>query len=207
MAFRRSPVRSRSGPPTFAPGTAVRELRFGKPTFTRRLPAVAPQARRRARLAFLRATVGKPTLASGLRLVADFAADRERRLRSEPNPQWTSRQLLCSRPTNADQARRLSSSKPIRAEPTVRRPHARCERSPRGAQRRALRAHRSLPTLGPCGRRHVGRRTHRHPLRAVPEVRLGPRLRETTPRAVSCAPIGPRLHAAQRTKLRSGKSG
>src|SRR5688572_1759232 len=48
MAFRRSPVRSRSGPPSFA-----HECR-------RRLPAVAPKARRRAVPVTERATVGKP---------------------------------------------------------------------------------------------------------------------------------------------------
>src|SRR5688500_2314969 len=51
MAFRRSPVRSRSGPPSFA-----HECR-------RRLPAVAPKERRRAVPVTERATVGKPTFA------------------------------------------------------------------------------------------------------------------------------------------------
>jgi hypothetical protein len=168
MAFTRSPVRSRSGPPTSARLNRERAT-VGKPPFastpskvgasnhielsvidTRRLRAEAPQVRRRASHA-----------AHELRVVLDPGLRSQKPAFSSAgaacklcNPAGRSASFLAVVVANAvgcalgplrecQPTRRLHSSKCAGAEATVHRPRARRGRSRRRAQRWSVRAHGS----------------------------------------------------------------
>lgn len=74
-----------------------------------------------------------------------------------------------------------------------------------------LPTHGTAPSMGPPRRQGVQRPVHGRPLRAIPEIRLGPRLREAPFRTVSWTrpldqrPVSPRPQDSQRTHPRSGK--
>lgn len=143
------------------------------------------------------------------------------------------RRQSCSAPRRAGtQARRLRPQERTPATALLRRGDRRTRRAAGPPQRRALPAHVALSAWRLNVAIEFADEPHRPPLRALPQVRIRPRVREAPLRvrarrrhvhaaangaavvvgvvvaaALRPAPVRPRLHDAQRTKLRSGKSG
>ena len=83
------------------------------------------------------------------------------------------------------EAPRLRLEKCPREAPVLCWTDVRCRRASGRPQHGSLPTHRIPPTLAASRRPPVRRRAHRHPLRTLPEVRLGPRLREAAFRTVN----------------------
>jgi len=77
-------------------------------------------------------------------------------------------------------ALRLPADKLPQPKPTLRRPHSKPEATPNRAQLRQATAHRPAQTLAPHHLSRLLRQTKASQIRALSEIRLRPRLREST---------------------------